>query len=152
MLDNKKPQTVSLQNGVNTVNQRMGRLIAVVVACVVLLFSGIWGYRLVGPHLTERQAGEAARAAADSAFPKLGSVVIGATYYGDTSKLVTRQGYPILVTLSPCPSWFPAPAALCPPLSAWVVRVHTPGQPDNFFLVDATSGDTEELPPGEIPR
>jgi len=127
-------------------------MIVAVLALVALLFIGIWGYRLVGPRLTESQAGEAARAAADSASGKIGSVVITATYYSDASKLVTPQGYPILVTLSPCPSWLPAPAALCPPLSGWVVRVHTPAQRDSFFLVDATNGDTEELPPGETPR
>jgi hypothetical protein len=130
----------------------MGRLIVGALACVVVLFGGIWGYRLIGPHLTESQARSAALDAAQSASGKPGSVAIAASYYSDASKLVTRQGYPILVTLSPCPSWFRVPAALCPPLSAWVVRVHSPSQRDYFFLVDATSGDTEELPPGEIPR
>jgi hypothetical protein len=130
----------------------MGRLVAAVLALLAVLVVGIWGYRLVGPHLTESQAGDKALAAAQEASGKTGSVVISATYYSDASKIVTRQGFPVLVTLSNCPSWFPAPAALCPPLSAWVVRVHSPGEADSFILVDATSGDTEALPPAEIPR
>lgn len=41
----------------------MGRLIALIVAIGAVPLAGVWGYRLVGPHLTESQAGEAALAA-----------------------------------------------------------------------------------------
>ena len=130
----------------------MGRIIAGVLAIAVLLLAGVWAYRLGAPHLTQAEAQSKDLDEAEYLSGPRGTVVVSAKYYPEASKLVNREGLPIDIQLSGCPSWFPVPYALCPPISVWAVRVHIPGQTDSTYLIDGTTGAAQVLIPGQSPR
>lgn len=121
----------------------MGRGIVALLAIPVLFVAGMWTYRLGSPHISESVADDNALTAAQRQYGPQNSVVISAKLYPDADKLVDVHGFPIPVSMSSCPSWYPGPAAVCPPLSVWVVRVHIPGKSDVFYIVDAITGETK---------